>query len=1329
VGSLARVRASRGGVLKRLRRIVRIALRVAAGLLVLVVLLVALLHTSWGKSFVRGRIEAKLAQAVNGHVTLGSVDYGFLFSHVELKDLAIRDHDDHPALAIASIHVALDRGSLLHGAPVIDELAVDGLVANVVQTGDGKTNLAGLFKPSGSPPPASIRVAKLHLAGSASITRPDGTTLTVSDLAIEGDASAQPAQQIVDAKLTTVAAKVTIAQPGAPPKQLDLAIHSVGLAQRGGAVDATIDELSFGALSVAQIHAKLGLVAGKLDGDQAITITKGRIARDKLTTMLGKQLLVDDVTFDASLAGPATKLVAHGSVVTRQTSLTLDGTADLGEPARPGYDVVLTGKGASEDLISGAPLGVPAIQTDLRVAIVGRGIVPPDLDAKITLDIGPTHVGALAVDSVSMLAMAHRGGITLDHFTAHGLGFEIAASGDIASDTTLHGKLTVAGNPPEAIRVLRAAGLAVWHRVPPIPRLDVTVTATGKLDGELVLEVEPMHLAVAGGRVDLAGKATIDHRQVRDAKTTIVLSHLDLAGLARLAHKPVPKVSGSLSGTLTLSRTGQAQGVTYDVAVALREPAVVAEVHGAADMAVADVRARIVRPADQATLATITAHVAHDDKGVLPQRGWHVVVDAPARSLAELAQLAPPELAAKLQVPDGDLALHAELTGTPAQPRGMVDATIHATTPAGPQTVVLHSAIAPSAHGVTVTTHAQGGDLVTIDSVATVPSLFVGRELAIATLERSLTANATIDIPDHELATLPMVSPAIARLGGTVGGRIEVTGAPAAPQIKAALRWHGYALAGGGTGDTKLELAGTPEHVVANLVHGPIAITADVTHAGEHLAIVAHMHADPTPLVPLLPAAIVPDLHGADPGKLAWNMTAHVALAQHGKQFVLEDANLDGTLAVRGGSFKLPHGDRTWHDLELELAGDRDGIRLTKLAAHESDAQVKDRSLEVSGLVTIKKTKHDDGAVAFVPEKGELAIALHDWLVLGFGSPLLTDAPMATVNLGAKVTADLTAPILAIDATVEKLDVAVPDRLDRSHQPEKWAVSNDVIFLDESHAPAGVLPVPPPPVEAHHPIPLDVRIHIPNPVHVQKSPLDLQARGELTVTVRDTGVATRGTLEAVGGKLVLFGRDQPIVDGTLAFTDAHPHGEFALRFARPLPNEVVRELSHSDEPARVTLTGPPAKPNVALGGASNIELDEVLSIYHAGHPVFLAFPGLYPSSTAEVPHGEQFLIFGFLANALPHFLFLDQIAAWADPSEPRGAYGRIRNLEAARYAEDRSGRVRVVGRPTVPGRSTAEVQLDHLWLDTGRALFGAGLRAGDRIGGGLALFFEWSSAR
>ena len=119
----------------------------------------------------------------------------------------------------------------------------------------------------------------------------------------------------------------------------------------------------------------------------------------------------------------------------------------------------------------------------------------------------------------------------------------------------------------------------------------------------------------------------------------------------------------------------------------------------------------------------------------------------------------------------------------------------------------------------------------------------------------------------------------------------------------------------------------------------------------------------------------------------------------------------------------------------------------------------------------------------------------------------------------------------------------------------------------------------------------------------------------------------------------------------------------------------MRELSRR-EPTRVTITGAPAKPVVTLGGAFNVTLDEVLSMYHAGHPVFEAPPGLYASSTAEVPRGDQYLIFGYIANALPQFLFLERIFAWADPSEARGGYGRIRNLEAERFNADHSARVR-----------------------------------------------------
>ncbi len=1306
-----------------------------AALIAIAVILLGVLHTSIGRSFVRGRIAAKLGQAVDGTAELGAVDYGFLFSHLELHDLVIHDREGREAVKIAALHAVVDRGSLLRGAPVIEELAIDGLDATIVEGAPGKTNLTGLFKPSGSPPPASIQVGRLHVTGAAHLTRADGTIIAIEGLEMAGSASIHPRDKLADVSLSGLTAKVTLAVPRAPVRTLDLGIETLVVAQRGGGVEATIAHVAFGALTIERVHALVDRAPG---GAQAISISKAKLDHQKLATLLGQEVFRDDVLLDASLTGPLAKLVVHGGVATRQTTLELDGTLDLSTPALPRYAVTLVGKGASADLFARAPPNVPPIQTDVKLTATGSGLVVPDLDAELGLEVGRTQIGSIVVEGLSAKAHAHRGGLTLERLHAKGLGFTIDASGDVAADTRLHGTLTVAGSPAEASRVLRAAGIAAWYRVPPLAHVEVTVTAAGKPEGALALEVQPMHLALAGGAITVAGSATLDHRVVTHAATTIGLRNLDLGGLARLAHGPAPKVHGTVSGSVAVDRTGDAMRAAYDLNIAL--PGAVAKVHGNADLVAAELTATIVRDREQ--LATVHARVAHDAQGLMPDRAWQVSIDAPQRALAELAGFAP-----DLELPEGDVALHGELAGTPNHPTGTIRATIHAATPAGPQLATVLATLAPSTTGTQVTTHAEVGPIggartgavrdpyaqarasgvaadlalpfAILDGTITLPALFRGRHFDQAGVKQRIAFAELVTIPDRELAHLPLVKPEVARLGGTIGGTAKLTGTPQAPHLAAAFTWRDYPIISG-LGRTEVTIAGTPAQLEANLASGPLAIHATATRSNSHLAIETTLHADPSPLAAMLPASLVPDLEGNQPGTLRSDLAAKLALVIRDRRLVLEDVDVSGTLSVKDGAFAVPNSERRWHDLELEIAGAPDGVRLTKLAARE-DAN---RSLEVTGALVVNKEHAADGSLRIAPATAQLRIAMHDWLALGYGPPLLSDAPIATVNLDANIVADLAKPITGIDVTVNALDFAQPDRLEHSHEPEQWQVSSDIVYVDRDHA-VGALPVAAP-SEPHRMVPLDVKVHIPRPIHALKAPLDLLAKGELAVSVRDTGIETRGIVEVTGGRLVLFGRDHRVVSGSLVFDAAHPHGNFALGFEYTLPPEVVRELAHAG--ARVTIAGPPTKPQLAMGGAINSTLQEALTTYHAGHPTYISWPGLYPSATAEVQSGFTYYIFGFLSNAMPHLLFLDRAVGWADPDEPRGSYGRIRNLELESYARDRSGRVRVIGRPTVPGRSTAELQLDHLWVDDNQLLVGAGVRAGDRVGGGLGLFFEWSSA-
>jgi hypothetical protein len=229
-------------------------------------------------------------------------------------------------------------------------------------------------------------------------------------------------------------------------------------------------------------------------------------------------------------------------------------------------------------------------------------------------------------------------------------------------------------------------------------------------------------------------------------------------------------------------------------------------------------------------------------------------------------------------------------------------------------------------------------------------------------------------------------------------------------------------------------------------------------------------------------------------------------------------------------------------------------------------------------------------------------------------------------------------------------------------------------------------------------------------------------KGDFTVTVRDEGVKTRGALTMVSGKLNLFGHDHGLVDGSLAFTDEHPQGWLALTFERQLPDIAKRELAGSAGGARIAFSGTPAKPKTSLQGAANSALMEVMAMYNAGRPLNAVRPGQPATATVQAPRGDQLFMLTFMATNLPHLLFLDRMTAWSD-----GKYGELNNMEAEKYTANGKARVRAVVRPTTPGRSNAELQYDRVLINNDRAAAGVGVRAGDRLGGGVGVFVEWSS--
>jgi hypothetical protein len=271
-------------------------------------------------------------------------------------------------------------------------------------------------------------------------------------------------------------------------------------------------------------------------------------------------------------------------------------------------------------------------------------------------------------------------------------------------------------------------------------------------------------------------------------------------------------------------------------------------------------------------------------------------------------------------------------------------------------------------------------------------------------------------------------------------------------------------------------------------------------------------------------------------------------------------------------------------------------------------------------------------------------------------------------------------------------------------------------------------------------------VRIPGRARLLQAPLNLWVQGEVHASIRPGSKKIVGRLAAVDGELVLVGKKHRLEHGAIVFDEENPTGLLDLHFARELHPATLRDISQVSAgggAVRVDMVGAIGKPpKVTLRGAGNASLFDVLAVHNVGRTRQYAEPDMPASATVQIPQHNDLLVLTYMGINLPHLLFLDRMSAWADPYDDRTSYGRIQHLEAESYVGGGDFRVRAMTRPPAAGQSDAELHYD--WLLTRPAgadpasagqssrpatgpIFGLGLRAGSRLGGGPGVFFEWSS--
>lgn len=1259
-------------------------------------------------------------------------------------------------------------GAFRSGKPLerigIERLAVHGVQVTLDKPDGTKLHVSGVTLDGAlrAEPPRRTVHADLQLALAELGLQKPGLVLTGKTLSTHAIADLTDGSGPITIGPTR--GELALEREGHAPYPFTLSLTALQASLAPGDLAIAADAVSLAALSIAAAKIETHRDGERLAGPQRAHVERLVVSAEAVNRLAEKPVLAGDVSVGLSLEGPPEAVAVKLDVTTPGGALGLEGHANTAA-SPPSYDLHLATQGldlrkivALETVpqiqlgktsvhVQGSGIGKESANLGFELHVEDTTLQKPDAKEPIRIEradlSGRLEAGALDLQKLEIVAMGQT--VTADakyHLVQHDVDAHVATKGSLAS----------------TLAKLRAAGV----KVPSSPIVS-SVSVSGPLalhvhgntDRTLTVTTERAALGVLGGgaraegRIELvAGDPAKGEKRFRLAAmhADVDVAGVSLDTLGRLRGKPLP-VSGTASAKIRVEGSPAAPEADFDVTVKVADDMGEAHLRGTLHGGVLHAKVHVDHKAGLLADLDIDGTQQGGRSRVEAHGTVKANAEMPALTVKGEARIGGPLAAAKTASLDWSLELalpETPIAALPAKTEG-IDGTVQ---------------LALKAHGTRRDAFAdltlaarqvqkQKSPLEPVDADLAVHVTEVGTTASLDTRlgESSLlTAQAKLDLPGRGLfaalahapdpnadVTVQMPRRSIASLlagapiPGTLGGEAHLTGRVRDPKLAAAFDLRDLTALDGQPTHATLALDGSLAQITAKaqladaltvtVVAPPRAfLAAKKSQDGAPVELQATIHAPKTPVDRLLPKTDELAAYRGSQGTLSADLEATITLQVGADKRALEGLDLRGPLLVQGGKLTIPGTSRVIHDIGLSLIGQGESLRLEKLEAHESDLEKPDRRLTASGSISVR-AKHAD-----------LDLDLRDVLLFGgtFGQ---ADAPRASLSGAIQLKADLARPedpITHLDVTVQELDLESPDRFLRAHQQEVLTLG-DLAELGAGLE-VGKLrrqkPVTPAPKRGDKT--LDVLVHVPRPVHVKQRPLELWARGEVHVERFGEVRETTGTLTVERGNLLVGGLVHTLHHGEVRMTPEGPYLD--LHFQRTPAPAALRDFATANQTVlQAHMQGVLGKQKLTVSGMADSLMD-TLAINNGGRARVLTSPEAPASQTAQLPTTREIRLTAYMGANLPHLAILTRMNTYADPSIHRFSYGRFQNLEAERYTENGKWRLKTTSRAPVIGQSEGEVEYSRLFLNTPRVVSGVGLLGGTRVGGGPAVFWEWSSA-